>query len=207
MLLVQLLWLRSIYVIACRVNKHYCNFPKSAADTLALLYEWGCNKPLCCTVLYSDTIKSRASVELTAVKCWKLYFVVYYIIYCDTCLCSQADTVSCCLASLDFLWGFFYFRRLIHLYQHVYSCGVVVWSSTDFFADKRSLFFRNSSFLWTWIQLLFSELTTLSNMLLCCRLRLKSGKQKSFRRFEFSDSAQIGWNSLYSAVTTSSCLV
>lgn len=132
MLLVQLLWLRSICVIACRVNKHYCNFPKSVANTLALLYEWGCNKPLCCTVLYSDTIKSRASVELTAVNCWKLYFVVYYIIYCDTCLCSQADTVSCCLASLDFLWVFFYFRRLIHLYQHVYSCGVVIWSSTDF---------------------------------------------------------------------------
>lgn len=38
-MLAQLLWLCSICVIACKVNKHDCNFPKSAADTLALLYE------------------------------------------------------------------------------------------------------------------------------------------------------------------------
>lgn len=122
-------------------------------------------------------MKSRVSAEVTTVNCCKLYFVVHYIIYCNVCLCSQANTHFCCL---DFLW-FFCFCHLIHLYQHVYSCGVVVWSSTDWLESQVFSSFTDTQLPLNMdpVIMLFSEPPTLSNMLLCCGLMLKLRKQNT----------------------------
>lgn len=133
MLLAQLPWLSSICVIACRVNKHYCNFPKS--------------------VLYSGSMKSRVSAELTAVNCcWKLYFVVWRRLSLQT-----GWHTFCCLASLDFLC-FFFLSTISSIFINTYI--PVVWSSggQQIYGWKARSFLpsttlKNNSFLCTWIQL------------------------------------------------------
>lgn len=147
-MLAQLLWLCSIWVIACKVNKHDCNFPKSAADTFALVHEWG----------YSGTMKSRVSTELWIAES-SICGIQYYVMHCEAWFCSHTDTHFCCLASLDFLCFvlvFFFISVIPSIFINL--CIPVLWLSGaqrvcgSFFA---SLTPRNNSFLSIWIKFQF----------------------------------------------------